>query len=59
MSDDNGELWLPVAEACKSAGVPVRTGYRWVKSGRVPSREIAGTTKVRASDLERVSTCGR
>jgi excisionase family DNA binding protein len=43
---------LSLAEAARLAGVHYQTAYRWVRSGRLPARRVAGSYRVQRGDVE-------
>lgn len=50
MSQDQD--WKAVGDAAEAHGVPLRTAYNWVKSGRVESKTSGGITMVPASQFQ-------
>jgi len=45
---------LDLQEAADALGVHYQTAYRWVRSGRLPARLVAGQYRVGRADLERI-----
>ena len=53
-SVDEAEEHLDLQGAADALGVHYQTAYRWVRSGRLPARLVAGQYRVGRADLERV-----
>ena len=51
---DDAAEHLDLQEAADALGVHYQTAYRWVRSGRLPARLVAGRYRVGRADLERV-----
>jgi excisionase family DNA binding protein len=49
----SGSTWI-CRKAADALGVHCQTAYRWVRSGRLPARLVAGQYRVGRADLERV-----
>jgi len=54
-----GPEWASIAEAARDEKVPLRTLYRWVKSGAVASKMEGGVTLVRLADVRARAGRGR
>jgi hypothetical protein len=51
-----GEEWVTAAEASRMTGLPVRTVYRWVKSGSLLSREDGKSKSVPLREVQRLAS---
>ena len=51
---DDAAEHLDLQEAADALGVHYQTAYRWVRSGRLPARLVAGRYRVGRADLERM-----
>ncbi len=51
---DDAAEHLDLQEAADALGVHYQTAYRWVRSGRLPARLVAGRYRVGRTDLERI-----
>ena len=50
---------LDLQEAADALGIHYQTAYRWVRSGRIPARLVAGRYQVGRADLERIDDLRR